>query len=290
MYAAFAPLFEAQFAVPGAYNGEEQGARLIKDSQSCYKFYASGRRNCDGVMATLDLVKRHDLLSVLLAQVDMERTRDTVTLEVKMDDRGMPPVVLAVVQRKRLAKVKAEFVDLEQYASPCGAPRGLGDSLAAMADIPEHASTFLSPEICAALEGGADLVHALHVTDRFAGAEKLGANVVRLVAYLPRTPDDMKRLHRLSEMLMHLVDVVATTKLSAQTQARAAKLRREQAAQELRNAHEQRQEAVQRRREEQKRREEEAWATMTDEQKRKKEEADYRKMLKKRQKAKMVRA
>src|SRR4051812_13998190 len=34
------PVFSRQFAVLGAYEGEEQGG-LLKDSQSCFKFYAS---------------------------------------------------------------------------------------------------------------------------------------------------------------------------------------------------------------------------------------------------------
>ncbi len=47
-------MLDLQFAALGAYASDQKGA-LVKDSQSSYKFYASGRRHCMGFIATLEV-------------------------------------------------------------------------------------------------------------------------------------------------------------------------------------------------------------------------------------------
>lgn len=42
---------------------------LMKESQSQYKLFCSGRRHCVGMMCDLQLAKRHDLISVLMGLV-----------------------------------------------------------------------------------------------------------------------------------------------------------------------------------------------------------------------------
>jgi hypothetical protein len=100
---SFRGLFESQFAAIGAYEGADvtSSGGILKESQSWYydiysythvymyerltlcwcdsfKFYASGRRHCTGLLATIDLRKRQDLFSLALSLVDLSTIRDTV--------------------------------------------------------------------------------------------------------------------------------------------------------------------------------------------------------------------
>jgi len=109
-YAEFRPVFEVQFSALGAYEGTEQnkegGGGLLKDSHSCYKFYASGRRFCSGMLCTLELRKRHNLFSLVLALFDLSTVRDTLTIEIPMNDEDMEPFVFAIVRKKEEKKMK----------------------------------------------------------------------------------------------------------------------------------------------------------------------------------------
>ena len=51
----FHATFDLQFAAIGAYDNNHRGI-LLKDSQSTYKFYASGRRHCVGLLATMEVL------------------------------------------------------------------------------------------------------------------------------------------------------------------------------------------------------------------------------------------
>lgn len=81
----FRSLFESQFAAIGIDEETTQPTHsgLQKESQSIYKFYATGRRYCSGILATLDLCKRHDAFSWILAMFDLSTTQDTVVCKHK---------------------------------------------------------------------------------------------------------------------------------------------------------------------------------------------------------------
>jgi len=103
---SFVLFFELQFAALGAYEGNETNKEggLLKDSHSCYKFYASGRRFCSGILCTLELRKRHNLFSLVLALFDLSTVRDTLTIEMPMNDEDMEPFVFAIVRKKEEKK------------------------------------------------------------------------------------------------------------------------------------------------------------------------------------------
>jgi hypothetical protein len=49
-------VMSAQFAALSVYaEGSGSGSVFFKDSQHCYKFFASGRRFCAGLLATIDV-------------------------------------------------------------------------------------------------------------------------------------------------------------------------------------------------------------------------------------------
>lgn len=110
-------LFEAQFSAVGCYQDISVVTPLYDDSADCFKFWASGRRYCDGVLATLDLVKRQDLISKLLAFVDLSSTKDYVTLDYPMSAEFMQPFVFALCKKKEEKKLRKVYVELENLGA-----------------------------------------------------------------------------------------------------------------------------------------------------------------------------
>ncbi|KAL6753605.1 hypothetical protein V8C86DRAFT_2438365 [Haematococcus lacustris] len=84
-------LFDKNFSLLGT---GDSGSVLMKEAGNCYKFYASGRRHVQGLLATLQLKARQDLLSRFWNLVNPGE--DLVTFEAFMTEAAMPPMVLAV--------------------------------------------------------------------------------------------------------------------------------------------------------------------------------------------------
>lgn len=61
-FAARDPIFEKSFSLLGIGEGEDSPL-LLREGQAVFKFYASGRRDCRGLLATMELKSREDLLS-----------------------------------------------------------------------------------------------------------------------------------------------------------------------------------------------------------------------------------
>ncbi|GBG69894.1 hypothetical protein CBR_g4722 [Chara braunii] len=99
----------------GGNGGGEDEALMLKEGQNVFKFYASGRRFCEGLLATLDLRGRHDLL--LLLWYFFSPRKDLITIEVDMNDEDMDHVVFAIARRKSAKSMHKENKDLQQYAT-----------------------------------------------------------------------------------------------------------------------------------------------------------------------------
>lgn len=76
----FRSIVAEQFALvdEGELFPSDSDWKLSKESDSQYRLYATGRRNCSGMLLTLDLQRRQDLVSRLLALVDLAPNKDTM--------------------------------------------------------------------------------------------------------------------------------------------------------------------------------------------------------------------
>jgi len=84
-FKAAEPLLSEQFSELSYYADSVQAgknATYIKESDNVYKFYASGRRNCIGILCTLELRKRHDLFSLALALFNIGPVKDRLIIEI----------------------------------------------------------------------------------------------------------------------------------------------------------------------------------------------------------------
>lgn len=92
----------------------------MKEGQNVFKFYASGRRYCQGMLATMELQSRHDLIARLYNTV--VPCRDEISFEVYMNDEAMDQVVFALAKKKAAKAMQKEERDLQRFASFVSVP------------------------------------------------------------------------------------------------------------------------------------------------------------------------
>lgn len=277
-YREYESLFEPQFASLGAYGGQEKGV-LLKDSQSCYKFYASGRRNCHGCLVTIETKKRHDLFSLFLSLFGMAETKDTVTIEVPMPD-DMEHFVFAVVPKKSATKLRASVADLENFTIARKSNR-VPDSYVTLTDTPEIEADLLDDRVFKVLVDYEQYFGIMHFTDQNSYAFNLSKNILRFSYTLPE-PEKVGELKKLLEMSIFFIDRCAEISLPAQARKRNDARRHELDAKNQKLTHEQRQEAAQRRKDEARRKELERIEALPEDKRRKIEAKLEQQRLKKR--------
>ena len=144
---SFAALFEKQFTLVGKNNGKTDPI-LLKDGHSTYKLYASGRRYCDSLVAVLELRCRYDLIG--LAWHLLLPAKDTLTVEVFMNEEEMEPFVLAVVRKRHAKNFQRENKDLKEFATNLdlsARKKWPTDELAVISDCKEAANEILSDSL-----------------------------------------------------------------------------------------------------------------------------------------------
>lgn len=140
-------IFDKNFSLLGV--GEtDDSPLLLKEGQNVFKFYASGRRFCQGLLATMELKSRHDLISRLYNMV--VPCKDEITFEVYMNDDAMDHVVVAVAKKKLAKTMQKETTDLQRFASLVSPPSGkkwIAEELAVVAESKEVAGDMLNETV-----------------------------------------------------------------------------------------------------------------------------------------------
>ncbi|KAL9813800.1 hypothetical protein AtNW77_Chr5g0134601 [Arabidopsis thaliana] len=100
----------------------EDSPLLLKEALNVFKFYASGRRYCHGLLATMELKSRHDLISRVFNLV--VPCKDEITFEVYMNEETMDHVVFAMTKKKAAKTMQKEMRDLQRFAGIVSPPAG----------------------------------------------------------------------------------------------------------------------------------------------------------------------
>lgn len=82
----------------------------MKDSESQYSLWCSGRTCCEGMLVELRLLKRQDLVAVV-AQL-MRPSEDQVHIRVDMGKDDMDSYVFCVAAKRTAAKLAKDMADL----------------------------------------------------------------------------------------------------------------------------------------------------------------------------------
>ncbi|MED6143145.1 hypothetical protein PIB30_003851 [Stylosanthes scabra] len=283
-FAAKDSIFEKNFSLLGIGDGGDDSPLLLKEGQTSFKFYASGRRYCQGLLATLELKSRHDLIARIYNMV--VPTRDEISFEVYMNDDAMDHVVFALAKKKAAKAMHKDVKDLQRFAGFVSAPNGrkwVSDDLAVISESKEVAGDLITDAVIDQVFGekafekyGKGLI-SLHFSDQHPGRHRK----VLLFKFALPSAKNMADMTRLVALVPYYIDLIGRYKLSPQARSKTETARQkaaQEAQKELRNAQ---QEAMQRRKAERKKMMEEAEAKLSAEAIRKKEAKERARQMKK---------
>lgn len=292
-FATKGSIFEKNFSLLGIGEGEDSPL-LLKEGQNVFKFYASGRRYCQGLLATMELKSRHDLISRLFNLV--VPCKDEITFEVYMNEEAMDQVVFALAKKKAAKGMQKEVRDLQRFAGLVANPSGrkwVVDELSVISESKEVAGDLITETVLEQVFGdksfekyGKDFIW-MHFSDQHPDKHK------KMLLFKFALPDanHMADMTRLVALVPYYIDLIGRYKLSSQARSKteAARVKAAQEAyKELQNA---RLEALQKKKAERKKMLEEAEAKLSAEAVRKKEAKERARQMKKAiPKMKMTRA
>lgn len=92
----------------GKQDNENPG--LMKESESLYTLWCSGRTCCEGMLVELKMIKRQDLVSLVAGL--MRPQHDQLHIKVDLTRGVMDPFVFCVGSRKTVTKAFKEYSDL----------------------------------------------------------------------------------------------------------------------------------------------------------------------------------
>ncbi|GMI87909.1 hypothetical protein like AT4G24330 [Hibiscus trionum] len=292
-FATKGSIFEKNFSLLGVGEGEDSPL-LLKEGQTVFKFYASGRRYCQGLLATMELKSRHDLISRLFNLV--VPCKDEITFEVYMNDEAMDQVIFAVAKKKAAKGMQKEVRDLQRFAGLVPNPSGrkwVVDELSVISESKEVAGDLITEAVLEQVFGdkayekyGKNFI-SMHFSDQHPGMHR------KMLVFKFALPDanNMADMTRLVALVPYYIDLIGRYKLSSQARSKTETARvkaAQEAYKELQNA---RQEALQRKKAEKKKMLEEAEAKLSAEAVRKREAKERARQMKKGMpKMKMTRA
>ncbi|XP_063985834.1 PAT complex subunit CCDC47 [Diachasmimorpha longicaudata] len=271
---------------------------LVKESESQYEIYCSGRVGCDSMLIELKLIKRQDLVAVLSQIVRPQSDQAHIKIELSKDETDN--FVLAVATKKTAMHLTRDIADIATYCPEKrpGEKVGLPPGFFIMSEIAEATSAILDARVLQAINKYAQLVDYIHISDQFSGAKQqeesgqLAMPDVKRVLHIGLnisikgkllTGENQEKMKQLLQLSFYLLDKLRRFKLSKEGKAKTDKnrLRVEEAF--LKSTHAARAEAAAAKREEKRRAEKERILQEEDPDKQRKwEEKEQKRLAKKR--------
>ncbi|KAF3952598.1 hypothetical protein CMV_021867 [Castanea mollissima] len=286
-------IFDRNFSLLGVGEGDDSPL-LLKEGQTVFKFYASGRRYCQGLLATMELKSRHDLISRLYNMV--VPCKDEISFEVYMNEEAMDHVIFAVAKKKAAKTMQKEVRDLQKFAGMVPAPSGkkwVSEELAVISESKEVAGDLITDAVLEqvfgekAFEKFGKGFMSMHFSDQSPGTHKK----VLLFKFALPDANNMADMTRLVALIPYYIDLIGRYKLSSQARSKTEATRSKAAQEAYKEMQNARQEALQKKKAERKKMLEEAEAKLTAEAIRKKEAKERARQMKKAApKVKMTRA
>lgn len=143
---------------------------FMRESDSQFALWCSGRTCCEGMLVELKLIKRQDLISILAGF--MKPASDQMLLKVELSKDIFDTFVFAVAVKKTATKLFKEQSDLSKYCTLVGksdekykVPSGF----TVLSEIPEASTAVLDSRLLAALHKYAPLIEYIHISDQYSG-------------------------------------------------------------------------------------------------------------------------
>ncbi|XP_078033215.1 PAT complex subunit CCDC47 isoform X3 [Augochlora pura] len=281
----------------GRSNEDASENGLVKESQSHYSLYCSGRVGCDSMLIELKLIKRQDLVAVLAQLVRPQNDQALIRVELAKDETEN--FVLAVATKRTAMHLIRDMADISVYCPEKrpGETFGLPSGFYIMSEIFE-AIAFLDGRVLQAFTNYAQYIDYIHISDQFSGPKQqedttqltmpevkrvllVGLNIS--IKGRTTNVEDQEKLKMLLKLTFYLLDKLRRFKLSKESKSKADKNRLKVEEAFLKTTHAARAEAAAQRREERRRAEKERILQEEDPDKQRRwEEKEQRRLAKKR--------
>ncbi|KAK1430211.1 hypothetical protein QVD17_12785 [Tagetes erecta] len=276
-------IFEKNFSLVGVGEGEDTPL-LLKEGQNVFRFYASGRRFCKGVLGTMELKSRHDLFARLYNMI--VPCKDEMTFEVYMNDDAMDHVVFALAKKKAAKVMQKEVRDLQRFGNLMPVPsnrKWVADELSVVTESKEVAGDLITEAVLdqvfgeKAFEKFGKLFISMHFSDQYPSSHRR----VLIFKFALPAADHMADMTRLVALIPYYIDLIGRYKLSSQARSKPEAARAKLAQEVYKELQYARQEAIQRKKADKKKMMEEAESKLNAETLRKKEAKERARQLKK---------
>lgn len=151
-------------------NANDSG--LMKESESQYSLYCSGRVGCDSMLIELKLIKRQDLVAVLAQLVRPQNDQAHIHVELSKDE--IDNFVLAVATKRTAMHLVRDMADVNVYCPEKrpGEKFGLPSGFYVMSEIAEAASAILDTRVLQAFSKFASYIDYIHISDQYSGRKQ----------------------------------------------------------------------------------------------------------------------
>jgi hypothetical protein len=165
-------VLEENFAIVGDDGRDKEPPSegvMLKESDSVFSVWCSGRAACQSMLAQLRLLKRQDLVSMISKLV--KPSYDQLVIKAVMNADDMDTFVFVVGKTKTLTKLGKEMTDLSSYCAnkKAGESNGLPASMMVLSELGEASAAMLDPKIVATLNRYEECIDYIHISDQYTG-------------------------------------------------------------------------------------------------------------------------
>ncbi|KAM7353825.1 PAT complex subunit CCDC47 [Cochliomyia hominivorax] len=299
-YSTHKGLLDDNFVLVGDDGKQEnENPGLMKESESLYTLWCSGRTCCEGMLVELKMIKRQDLVSLVAGL--MRPQQDQLHIKVDLTRGVMDPFVFCVGSRKTITKAFKEYSDLSKYCTLVSKPEtryNVPTGYSVLSEIPEATSAILENRVLTALSKYQQFIDYIHISDQFSGPiQQDETNILKqpetkpvlMAAFNLPKDGDMESVKPLLILIFYLMERLKVQRLSKEGLQKAEKNRNRVEEEFLKSTHAARAEAAAQRREEKRKQEKERIMAEDDPEKQRRWEAKEQKRQAKKKAPKMKR-
>ena len=173
-YQTLEPLLKENFALVGD-DGKLENSQpgLMKESENSYLLWCSGRTTCEAVLFELRLMKRQDLVAVIMSL--FRPAPDQLHVKVFMNEGDMDTFVMCLANKKSATRLAREMADLSVYCPERKAvveKFGLPANFVLMTEIGEASTSLLDVRVCGVVNKIPDVIDSIHFSDQYSGPKQ----------------------------------------------------------------------------------------------------------------------
>lgn len=145
---------------------------FIKESESQYSVYCSGRVGCESMLIELKLIKRQDLVAII-SQI-IRPQNDQAHLRIELSKEESDNFVLAVASKKTAIGLTKDIADIATFcpekrpAEKFGLPAGFF----VMSEVAEAASAILDTRVLQIFNKYPQFIDYIHISDQYSGVKQ----------------------------------------------------------------------------------------------------------------------